>query len=287
MEGVKLEGLLDTGSQVTLMQQSLFEEHFSQAKLGKTPLFFRLRAANGLDIPYTGYAVLDLELEGIDIPGRGVVIVKDEHCTQPLIVGMNVVTACWSTLFKCPGRPAFPPRQGKDQAVWRTAFATCRRVQAVMDEDGSLGYVWPASKQRIQVPPRSEVVVWGRARRGPFGADYAALVESLPDDKDFGLARSLAMVRGGRVPVRLCNPHPYTLFVGRYQKLGKLYHVEDSDVRGDHELSLSLDGDGTVEVAMVGVEDGAVRPLPQEVRDLCDRPELPAQQQGELRFTEW
>lgn len=147
MEGVSLQGLLDTGSQVTLMQQTMFEEHFDQAKLGSTPLFFKLRAANGLEIPYTGYAVLDLELEGIKIPGRGVVITKDEHCTHPLIVGMNVVNACWDVLFKRPARPAaFSLSQGKDRTVWRAAFATCRRVQAVMEEDGSLGYVWPASR---------------------------------------------------------------------------------------------------------------------------------------------
>lgn len=100
IEGVELQGLLDTGSQVTLMQQSLFEKHFTQAKHGRTPVVFRLRAANGLEIPYTSYAVLDLEVEGIEIPGRGVVMVEDEHCTHPLIIGMNVVTACWSALFK-------------------------------------------------------------------------------------------------------------------------------------------------------------------------------------------
>lgn len=93
------------------MQQSLFEKHFNQAKLGKTPVVFKLRAANGLEIPYTSYAVLDMEVEGVKIPGRGVVIVKDEHCTHPLIIGMNVVTACWNALFKWPGKSAFPPQQ--------------------------------------------------------------------------------------------------------------------------------------------------------------------------------
>lgn len=34
---VELQGLLDMGSQVTLMQQSLFEDNFSQTKLGKAP----------------------------------------------------------------------------------------------------------------------------------------------------------------------------------------------------------------------------------------------------------
>lgn len=67
VEGVELSGLLDTGSQVTLMQESLVEQHFSQAKLGKTPIVFQLRAANGLEIPYTSYPVLDMVAEGVEI----------------------------------------------------------------------------------------------------------------------------------------------------------------------------------------------------------------------------
>lgn len=53
------------------MAESVYNEHFTQAKLGKTPTWFRLKAANGLEIPYIGYAVLDLEVEGIKVPGRG------------------------------------------------------------------------------------------------------------------------------------------------------------------------------------------------------------------------
>lgn len=52
------------------MQESFLEEHFTKVKLGKTPVFFQLRAANGLEIPYTGYAVLDFEVGAINIPGR-------------------------------------------------------------------------------------------------------------------------------------------------------------------------------------------------------------------------
>lgn len=96
-----------------------------------------MRAANGLEIPYTSYAVLNMEVEGVKIPGRGVVIVKDEHCTHPLIIGMNVVTACGNALFKWPGKSAFPTPQLNNR-VWRDAFASCGRVEATMAEDGLL-----------------------------------------------------------------------------------------------------------------------------------------------------
>ena len=282
MEGVWLKGLLDTGSQVTLMQESLFNEYFPPGKLGKSPLFFKLKAANGLEIPYTGYAVVDLKLEGINVPGRGVVIVRDEHCTQPLIIGMNVVNACWHTLFKWPGKTVYSPRQ--ERAIWKDAFAACRRVEAVTNEDGSLGYVWPVSRQRIRVPARSEVVVWGRARKGPRSADFEALVEAVPDERGLGVARALVRVRGGRVPVRLCNPHPYSLVVGRYQKLGQLYPVDAADVRGSRDLSLLMGDDDTVEIALVSAEeDGPSRPVPEEMQAVADRIDLPGAQQEELQ----
>lgn len=200
IEGVELQGLLDTGSQVTLIQESLFNEHFSQAKLEKTPTAFKLRAANGLEIPYTTYAVLDMEIEGFKVPGRGVVVVKDDHCTHPLIIGMNVVTACWN-VFKWPEKTAPVPQQLTNQQAWRTAFATCSRIEASTVEDGMVGYVRLAVRRKIKVPPRSEIMVWGRAQTGPQGTDYCALVEALPETPDVGVARTLVMVRPGRVPV--------------------------------------------------------------------------------------
>ena len=282
MEGVSLRGLLDTGSQVTLMKQSLFDECFSPDKLGRDPLVFKLRAANGLEIPYTSYAVLDFEIEGLQIPGRGVVIVKDEHCTQPLLIGMNVVGACWQALFRGAERCAFSSRQ--EHSLWRDAFATCRRVEAVTNADGSLGYVWPVAHQRIRVPARSEVVVWGRTRKGPHGANYEAMIEAVSEETDVGVARSLVTVREGRVPVRLCNPHPYNLYVGRYQKLGKLYPVDAADVRGQQDLSLTMRDDGAVEVALVSAEEDAPVPaLPQEIQALTERDDLSETQKGELR----
>ncbi len=213
IEGVELFGLLDTGSQVTLMQQSLFKQHFPQINCDRAPVFFKLRAANGLELPCMSYAVLDMEVEGVTIPGRGVVIAKDEHCTHPLVIGMNVVTSCWDTLFK-QSESGLPPQKLQSHQAWRDAFATCRCIEATMTEDGLLGYVRPTSRRIIKVPPKSELLVWGRTRKGPGGKDYCALMEALPENSSLGVARTLTMVRDGRVPVRICNPHFYCLTIG-------------------------------------------------------------------------
>ncbi len=123
----------------------------------------------------------------------------------------------------------------------------------------------------IKVPPKSELLVWGRTRKGPGGKDYCALMEALPENSSLGVARTLTMVRDGRVPVRICNPHSYCLTIGRYQKLGILHYVEEADVHGPHDLNLSLRDDCVMEVALVNTAaDEPEQKLPKKVSSLAD-----------------
>ena len=61
--------LVDTGSQVSTISESFFNEHL----LGNRNIrfqggnWFPLSAANGLEIPYLGVALVDLEVFGMKI----------------------------------------------------------------------------------------------------------------------------------------------------------------------------------------------------------------------------
>lgn len=56
-------------------------------------------AANGLEIPYIGYLELDFEAQGVTIPQRGILVVKDPPDPQsrtrkevvPGLLGMNII----------------------------------------------------------------------------------------------------------------------------------------------------------------------------------------------------
>lgn len=103
---------------------------------------------------------MDFVIEGHKINQRGV---ENEFSSNPLIVGMNVVQACWDVMFHNPSGPlSFSCQNPKFQNAWRTAVAACCRT-VVTTEDGFLGYVWPSQCQGVTVPARSEVVIWGRA----------------------------------------------------------------------------------------------------------------------------
>lgn len=70
--------------------------------------------------------------------------------------------------------------------------------------------------------------MWGQGSDGPMRSRLLRSVEALPHTSNVGVARTLTVVRNGRVPVRICNPHPYSLSIGRYEKLGKLYQIDET-----------------------------------------------------------
>lgn len=65
MGGVNMTGLLDTGSQTTLIRHSVFAQHFPVYEVKELPAMIKLKAANGLSIPCLGYATMDFNIEDI------------------------------------------------------------------------------------------------------------------------------------------------------------------------------------------------------------------------------
>lgn len=230
-------------------------------------------AANGLEIPYIVYAVLDFKVAGVQIPARGVVIVKDEFSTNSLI-GMNIISQCWSTLFQNAGQSSLLQFQNnQERQAWQQIMAVCQRVAACIQQDGSLGNVWLANRRGVRIPPRSEVLVWGRARMGPQQRDYCGRVEPA-SDQPVAAARTIAMVRDGKIPVRLCNIHPYSVFIGRYQKLGQLYEVNSPDIYGCKDLGLVMKTDGIVEVSLIEASPCAKDSSGPGIRQFSQRSDL-------------
>ena len=76
--GIKVPCLIDTGSQVSMVSESLFKTHLepvlatSHHGMG----WPRLTAAIGLSIPYIGIADLDVGVGGVLVKNRGVVITR-------------------------------------------------------------------------------------------------------------------------------------------------------------------------------------------------------------------
>ncbi|KAG1960383.1 interleukin-1 receptor accessory protein-like 1-A [Pimephales promelas] len=172
--------------------------------------------------------------------------------------------------------------QGTRKA-WTGAFAVCQRAAVVGGEDGYMGFVRPASRKGLTVPARSEVVVWGRARMGPRGQDYCGLIEALPELGLFSVAKTVAIVKHGQLPIRIQNMTSCPVFIGRYQKLAKVFRVDRADVHGQTDLSLTVQDDGTVAVDIVEAGEGEqVEPPVGMLRDLQGRDDLTERQKQDF-----
>ena len=151
--------LLDTGSMVTTLTETYFNQHVRP--LLDQPIqnceWLQLTAANGLAIPYLGYIEVDITVLGRVWPGMGILITRDSHRQHqptgnpPGLLGMNVIRHCYNDLFFTYGQSLFAaPEVTTAERGWRAALAQCQRLLRTEDT----GYVGrattpPGGAQRV------------------------------------------------------------------------------------------------------------------------------------------
>ena len=81
--GKKIPSLLVSGSQVTLIHQSFFEQeilsHIKPSDGEKVHQLFQLTAANNGKLPISMYVELDLDFLGIVVPKVGVLVTEEPN----------------------------------------------------------------------------------------------------------------------------------------------------------------------------------------------------------------
>lgn len=163
VDNVDVKCLVDTGSQVTFFSESLCRELFKDKKTNNRDPWLTLWAANGLKIPYVGYMVADFIVEGIMVPSRGVVIVKDECLGEHrALLGMNVIWGCWDQMFNDRDRLCPNPQVQNFEKEWENVFADCRRIQAAEAKEQWEGTTRVACRHTVTVPAQSEALLWAR-----------------------------------------------------------------------------------------------------------------------------
>ena len=109
--------LLDSGSQVTLICQSFFEQEIlphikpADGEKAKAHQLFQLTAANNGKLPVSMYVELDLDFLGIVVPKVGVLITQEpnellETCHKtklPGVVGWNLIKLAYEVFVKIYG----------------------------------------------------------------------------------------------------------------------------------------------------------------------------------------
>jgi len=137
MGGVTVPCLVDTGSMVSTITESFYVkniEPWGEEKL-QSCNWLRLKAANGLNIPYVGYLELDVELCDKVITKRGVPVVKDptgQASSSPCVIGMHILKTCYRELFSLHGSALFDlPSVSQAPSQLQQAFQKCHQAQVL------------------------------------------------------------------------------------------------------------------------------------------------------------
>nr|XP_033950046.1 uncharacterized protein LOC117454885 [Pseudochaenichthys georgianus] len=207
---------------------SLFQEKFGERLVRGDIPWLTLKAANGLHIPYIGYVLLDFEINGV----------KDGHQGEAAF------------------RSTLPPAVS---TAWGKAFAVCRRVGRVGSPTELQGVAKLPRQSAVLVPPETEMIIWTQVPQAVGTPDCCVMVENLQnDDQEWRVARTLSWVRSGRVPIRVCNPHPFSIEIPQRRALATVSQVDPQAVKTEEELVLTHTGPSAVEVEVRSISSTPV-----------------------------
>ena len=163
--GVTLNCLFDSGSQISRVTESFYNEHLKKtSEVQDSTKWLKIKAGNHLPIPYIGYIVTDVEVCGKKLKDIGILVVKDlgGKASTPGLVGCNII--------KKLADDASIPKEYPELKATLDTFHTVRQEQALVTEppvlDGKpLGYIKLADS--ITVPPYTAMTIKGTARHMP------------------------------------------------------------------------------------------------------------------------
>ncbi|CAI5671927.1 unnamed protein product [Oreochromis niloticus] len=239
------------------MPEACFKTLFGDQEPGKESElnWLKLKAANGLAIPYVGYVLAEVQVGGITLKDMGIVISKDDPDNRNAlpILGMNVIVPSWDMLFSKPQiqTQTWPVGSTVDtQQPWASTFQDCQRIQAAAPVQ-QVGTLRPAYRHLVMIPGHSEQVIWARAPQ-TLRKGQCILVEPLEGPSTVAVARSLGIVRKGRVPIKVRNLNPFPITLRRYEALAT-FSTENVDIQEPFEVTFEQTRPGIVEVGVYQV----------------------------------
>ncbi|XP_052464763.1 uncharacterized protein LOC128021529 [Carassius gibelio] len=259
MGGVPVLCLLDTGSMVTTITETFFDQCFRQLAPDalKKCGWLQLRAANGLNIPYVGYFEIDVNVLGQILPKQGVLVVKDPENIDmskkkelvPGLLGMNIIGQCYNNLFEEHGSALFSVLQvRRAETGWKDALLQCQRTSDPFGP-GYIGQVRVQAKHPVQIPAGTMRLVTAYCPK--TFSNVATLFEPLGGDGSGGFPAGIlispALLQSSQttICVPVVNVSTETVYLPARAKLGSLIKVEMVN-QSDQEISFKENLQGSV-----------------------------------------
>ncbi|XP_069802715.1 uncharacterized protein [Dendropsophus ebraccatus] len=232
VDGVPLEALVDTGSQVTTIPRHVFEEHWDLRTLGPVEKYrLKLIASNGRPIVQLGYWEPTVCIGKQELARQGIIVTEAQGDSRTVVLGMNIIRHVFTEVLDALNASMSCASPQYRQAVQKTIkVLTAQRKFA--NPRGEICRVRTRDARPIIIPANSEFLIWCRVRPGLNNADYVALLDAIEIEGQplVRAARSLVTVSNGQVPVRLVNLGDSPADLPKFTTVAMLYQLDPEDI---------------------------------------------------------
>ena len=142
VQGKETTGLSDSGSQVSSMSLSYFNENFEAEELMPLDDLLHVTAAGGHDLPYHGYVIVELAFGGKSYGDFPLLVVNDTayNTRVPLLIGTNVLTKVKEDLLSAEG-VRFVQKSSLPSAVLCSIQSMCLSHKRLIESNGVMSSV--------------------------------------------------------------------------------------------------------------------------------------------------
>lgn len=168
---------MDTGSQVTTVPKSFYEQHLSEYPINSINDILEVECANGLSVPYEGYIEVDITFPeeflgmSVEVPTVALVVPDVKSHNQPLVlIGTNTLDVLYEQ-YSNADSPTYQPASFGYRVVLKTLETRWKQ-----NTNGVLGHVRLKSKVPEVMAAGQTVVVEGSVAV-PCGADKCVVVD--------------------------------------------------------------------------------------------------------------
>lgn len=165
LEGVQIESIVDTGSQVTTVSECFHKNHLSHLPVHPIDALLEIEGAGGQEVPYLGYIETRVTIP-LSIPGReeevvALALVVPEcpfNSRTPLLIGTNVLFPLYERVLQRDGPEFIRYLTSRDLAV------IFQHIARIRDLDNHEHPVRLHGGNPITVPAKQKLCVMGDVR---------------------------------------------------------------------------------------------------------------------------
>jgi len=255
IEGKEVNCLIDTGSQVSTVTETLFRNLLDAVpKLRDITKWMKVTGANNLPIPYLGYIEVDIRINNVTIPQVGILVVRDpddetgrERKAQiPGVLGSNFFKILKTVRFSDTSDEHLPFFD-----TWNDVLSMYEMSSTV----SKLSFAKVAGRNPVKIPAESMVTVMCTTRQNQ---EHCGVIVQAIQNPHGNLPRNIMVidsyseVDNGKVMLRVINLGQEDVWLNPKSRLGTVHEadiVESSDrvevEVSDNEIQVHID-----EVAM-------------------------------------